>query len=79
MILQLHAQNPIQTSQTTFLSQFEVATEFDLEKLLASLFSKWLDMEPNRPKGWIPLVVTEESDLFWRTPDNPSTGTKEGE
>lgn len=75
MLFQLHAQNPHKTSQTTLLSQFEIATECDLEKLVASLFSKWLELEPQRPKGWIPLVVTDKSDLFWRQPvEGNSTG-----
>jgi len=68
MLLQLHAQNPNNTSQTTFLSQLVIGNEIDFENWATDLYKKWFDMESQIPEGWIPLVVTEQSDLFWREP-----------
>lgn len=79
MLLQLHAQNPDNTSQTTLLSQLVIGNEIDFENWATDLYKKWFDMESQRPEGWIPLVVTEQSDLFWREPVEGNSTTQKGE
>jgi hypothetical protein len=59
MIVQLHAQDPVNPAETEFLMQGEVSAEDDAEEWFAMCATKWEAMTGLRPEGWTPMICTE--------------------
>lgn len=64
MLVQLHAQNPKEPSQTEFLMQGEVNSEADRKAWFELCTAKWEELKEQRPEGWIPMVCTEDFEGF---------------
>lgn len=67
MLVQFHAQNPKDCSQTEMLMQGEVDSDEQAQAWFASCNAKWLEMKDQIPNDWQPMVCTEASEHFWMT------------
>lgn len=64
MLVQLHAQNPKDPTQTEFLMQGVIDDESDFGSWNKLCKDKWEQMKDTIPHGWVPMVCNESYEGF---------------
>jgi hypothetical protein len=67
MLVQLHAQDPVNPAETELLLQGKVSDEEDVEAWFATCAIKWEAMTGLRPEGWTPMICTEAYKGFLKS------------
>lgn len=68
MLVQLHARNPKDPTQTEFLMQGVIDYESDFVGWNKLCKDKWEQMKDSIPNGWIPMVCNESYEGFILAP-----------